>query len=406
MRAPGLVAALIAAPLHAAPWSFGDPLTVAEGGDCFHHLDGASRQHVAASAQSVALVWEDDCDGSPQVYFAEAVLGGRFGEPLKLSGGGEAFEPAVIALGTKGWLAAWEQDGGIWARLVDPAGAGEAVRWADDGARQVSLARSDDGALAAAWARDRDGGQLIEVADVEVAGRRAEPVAVKAMPAAGEHPYQGHPALVFARGGRLVLAFEDRRAGHTRLFSAYRDPGAAFLPERQLNEHRAPASGAADSEQGLGSGVMRVTLASDGDGTIHAAWLDKRNPASGYAVWGAMSDDRGATFSVNAKIQDELGDAVQQWHASIAGLASGFVAAWDDSRERWLDESEYADVYLSWTTADGWSDDFRVPGASGEGYQGNPALAVDPHGGLHLMWIDRITVNARTTLRYLHAPAD
>ena len=79
------------------------------------------------------------------------------------------------------------------------------------------------------------------------------------------------------------------------------------------------------------------------------------------------------------------------------------MAAWDDSRARWQDDDERGDVMISWTLGDGWSEDMPVPGASGEGYQGSPAIHVDAAGGLHLAWIERQQMEAPTRLRYLHA---
>ena len=192
-----------------------------------------------------------------------------------------------------------------------------------------------------------------------------------------------------------------RSAGHTRLFHAARTSAQVFTPERQLNEHSAPVQEGGEM-QGLGSGVMRVTLAANDGDTIQAIWLDKRNPTSGYAVWGAASEDGGRTFGGNAIVQDELGATVPQWHAALAAGEDTFVAAWDDIREGWGDDAESGDVLLSWHDGRRWSADLVVPGASGDGYQGSPAVALDPQGDLHLIWIERDDLSSPTRLRYLH----
>jgi hypothetical protein len=201
------------------------------------------------------------------------------------------------------------------------------------------------------------------------------------------------------------VAWEDRRAGNTRLFHSGRSTGQDFDPERQLNEHFEPAGGEREP-MGLGSGVMRVALAADGGGTVRAIWLDKRDAKSGYAVWGAISTDGGRTFGPNQVVQDELGAAVPQWHAALAGGKVGFVAAWDDTREGWDGADEPGDLLLSWNTGGGWSPDLVVPGASGEGYQGSPAIALGPDGDLHLIWIGRADLSSPTRLRYLRGDFD
>ena len=138
-------------------------------------------------------------------------------------------------------------------------------------------------------------------------------------------------------------------------------------------------------------------------GVVQTIWLDKRNPSSGYAVWGATSRDGGRNFGANEIVQDELGASVPQWHPSLTARDNLFVAAWDDTREAWSDPAEPGDVVISWRNGAGWSTDLVVPNASGEGYQGSPAVALDPHGALHLIWIERDDLSSPSTLRYTRA---
>ena len=386
----------------AAPWTFDEPLTLAaqDGRPHYHHLDGSGRRHVAAGADAVAVAWEDDRDGSPQVYVAQRRLDADgFGAHRRVSTGEEAYEPALATLGDGRWLVAWEQDGGAWARTLDSEGMGEPLMLADSGARQVTLAVSSGGRIAAVWARDRAGGQLLEALELHLEGSALVPLGqpVPVSPV-DDHPYQGHPAAAWAGDDRLVVAWEDRRAGHTRIFATWRDGQGGFAPAGQLNEHNAPPG----QDSGLGSGVMRVALAADPvTGVVRAIWLDKRNAASGYAVWGAASRDRGENFGANRIVQDEQGATVAQWHAGLAAAGGRFVAAWDDAREVWSDPDESGDLILSWHDGEAWSADLIVPGASGSGYQGAPAVALDPHGGLHLVWLERDDLTAPTRLRYL-----
>jgi len=405
MRRVGVVLAACALAMPVAvtaQWQFGDPVNVSPQTtqSHYHHLDGSARRHVAASAEQVAVVWEDDRSGSPQVYLATKRHEESTFREQRLSDGGEAYEPAVVVLPGERWLAAWEQDGGIKARVFDAAGAGPVATLLEQGGRQVSLAADDAGRVSAVWARSQRGGQQIEAIDLVIEENRiVTPAPASAVAPLEDRPYQGYPAAAFTAQGRLLVAWEDRRAGHTRLFHSWRDPGRSFAPARQLNEHFAPA----DTEQGLGTGVMRVTIAVGADGEARAIWLDKRNAASGYAVWGASSGDGGLTFGPNRIVQDDMGAAVAQWHAALSGGDSGFVAAWNDARESWANPDETGDVILSWTVDGSWSPDLVVPGASGDGYQGSPALTLDPTGGLHLVWITRPDLTAPTALRYLRA---
>jgi len=388
----------------AAPWSFGEPVTITGSGDSphYHHLDGSGRRHIAASPTEVAVVWEDDRSGSPQVYLAtKPRLAQAFPHEERLSDGREAYEPAVVALADGRWLAAWEQDGAVVARVVDGSALGPIHRLADGTSRQVSLAADGAGHIAAVWVDDRDRAQRLSAVELRIVGSlvEAETPPVQVAPVA-EQPFQGYPSVVWNNSGQMIVAWEDRRAGHTRLFHATRTSVRAFAPERQLNEHIAPAPEGREMQR-LGSGVMRVTLAANDGDSIQAIWLDKRNPTSGYAVWGAASEDGGRTFGGNVIVQDELGATVPQWHAALAGGGGAFVAAWDDTREGWGDDAESGDVLLSWRDGGRWSADWVVPGASGDGYQGSPAIALDPQGDLHLIWIERDDLSSPTHLRYL-----
>jgi len=387
----------------AAEWRFDSPveLTAKDTAAHFHHHDGAGRRHVAAGEQEVAVVWEDDHSGMPQVYMAVLAYGADApAARYRLSLGDEAYEPAVVAAGDGRWVAAWEQDGTVVARFIDGDGPGPVTPLVEKGARQVTLARDGAGRLAAAWAKSTPVGQLLEATLLRVEGRRIvladAPTRVAPLQA---HAYQAYPAATWAPGGRLVVAWEDRRAGHTRLYYSSRDPGGAFAPARQLNEHNAPPPDAGET-LALGSGVMRVMLATDTAGRLQAIWLDKRNPSSGYAVWGASSTDGGKSFGVNTIVQDELGAAVPQWHAALAGGPGGFVAVWDDTRESWGDETEPGDVILSTRVDGAWSPDLVVPVASGEGYQGSPAAALGDDGSLHLVWIEKADLSAPSRLFY------
>ena len=410
MRGALLTSALCLPPLvSASPWTFDDPVTVAGDSERphFHHLDGAGRTHVAASNVEVAVAWEDDRSGAPQVYAAVKPQSAEsFSRTEQLSDGAEAYEPAIVTIGEGRWLAAWEQDGAVVARVIKAEGLGPVQVLGAKDSRQVALACDASGRIAAVWARGQKGGWLVAAAELRVEESKIT-FAAPALPVSPvtDHPYQGYPAAARAADGRLLVAWEDRRAGHTRLFHSWREPEQPFAPARQLNQHFAP-SGNNGQSVGLGTGVMRVSLAVDDRGTARAVWLDKRDAKSGYAVWGAASDDGGRNFGPNQRVQDALGDAVAQWHASVAGGKPGFVATWDDTREEWADPNEAGDVLLSWNSGSGWSEDLLVPGASGEGYQGSPAVTIDPRGDLHLVWIERAELSSPTRLRYLRGRID
>ena len=391
----------------AASWIFSDPVEISDPALAPHyqHLDGSGRQHLAVSGDQLALVWEDDRDGVPRVYAAVKPLDAdRFPHQFPLGGGEESYEPSVVSVEAGRWLAAWEQDGRIVATLFDSGGPGETVQLSGDAGRQVTLASAGNGMATAVWGLRQGRKQVLVAGDLTIGESSLVPGEPVPVSTPGSSDYQGYPAAVLSGDGSLFVAWEDRRAGHTRIFGSRRRAGGSFETERQLNEHRAPEI----SESWLankGTGAMRVSLAATRAGELASTWLDKRSPGSGYAVWGAMSLDHGVTFGPNFLVQDSLGDAVAQWHASVRHGPAGMVAVWDDARENWSDESETGDVIISWQSAEGWSEDLLVPGASGPGYQGSPVMAMDARAQLHLVWIEKDAPNAPSRLRYLRGVA-
>ena len=262
-----------------------------------------------------------------------------------------------------GWLPGSRMVGSLPPFSI-PAVPRKPVQLSSGDGRQVTLAAGGDGAVAAVWAHREGRGQYLVAADLVVSESRVAVAHSGPISPSGSSDYQGFPAAVFAGDGHLVVTWEDRRAGHTRIYGARRNASGRFEDERQLNEHNEPDV----TESWLankGTGAMRVAVAAMPDGGLNAIWLDKRSPGSGYAVWGASGDDPGRGFGANIRVQDTLGDAVAQWHASVISGPDGFVALWDDARENWSDENETGDVFLSWRTEGGWSEDLMVPGASG-----------------------------------------
>ncbi|MEJ2344383.1 MAG: hypothetical protein P8076_12660 [Gammaproteobacteria bacterium] len=382
MRWLWLLSAVAALPVSAAGWQFSAPLAVtgpARPG-VFQHLESAGRRNLAVGADSVALVWEDNRGGAPQVYVAfKADQAKGFSAPLQVSAGREAYEPAVAAV-ADGFVVAWEQDGRVWMRRAAPGRLGPARQLDSRPSSQATLAAAADGSrLYAAWVY-RDGrARHVAVSRVRIDGGRLQPAPPRPADARAPHYDQLYPSVAVSPDS-VTVAWEDRREGHTRLYFTYAETGGDFAPLHPLNALLRPRS----RVFGRGTGVTRVALDANARGRVAAVWMDKRHFRGGYDVYAAVSDDGGRHFGPNELAQDMFGDNNPQWHPAVAVAPSGLVvAAWDDPRDG------TPDVWLSWRNAGGWSDDLAVPGASGPGAQRSPVLAFDPAGRLHIAWVAR-----------------
>jgi hypothetical protein len=376
----------------AMPWDFTPPVDVAEAKPgVFHQLDSSGRQHLAFAGTTLALTWADNRSGASQVYAAfTATAKTTFRDARQLSDGRDATEPVVLALGSDGFLFAWTQDGAVWLRAVRAQRWGSALKLAQHGA-QASLAALDGERALVAWREQRDGRGQIRLTSVRLeAGAKIVPSATAPVMVEGSPADQSYPVVAWS-GERGVVVWEDRRRGHNVLFMRRFDRTLKFLESTILNDQ--PLS--AVTQPGKGIGVMRAVLRPFGRGGIVAVWLDKRTLAVGYDVYGALWAPGAPGFGPNEKVQDDFGDKITQWHATVAANAKGaIVAAWDDDRD------ETSDLWLTWRGASGWAENQAVPVASGTGEQTAPALWLDEAGRLHLLWIDRASPEAPTRLRY------
>jgi hypothetical protein len=375
-------------------------VTGAAGEGVFHHLESAGRRNLAASDTLVGVAWEDERDGTPRIYLARKGLAApAFGEEVRVSGPGEAFEPSLAALPGDRFALAWEEDGQVQARLVGPAGPGPLLRLGGAG-DQAHLAPAG-GDLVALWAEREGPFGRIRMARLGagdgLALRLRGGCPVDPSPPAADQLYPAAGVV----DGRVVAAWEDRRPGHTIIMAAASEPLAAAgagcrfgAPRRISDDPPGP-----QMPYGKGHGVSRVAVGAYGAQGLLAAWADKRHFRHGYDIYGAdYAPGRG--FGPNERIQDDFGELARQWHAAVAGHPGGrLVVAWDDDREG------TADLMLSWREAGGWSDDAPVPGASGPGEQAHPAVALDAAGNLHLAWVEREAPDGATRLRYLFGRA-
>ncbi len=227
---------------------------------------------------------------------------------------------------------------------------------------QVSLDASD-GDLVAVWADRQTGvgrimtarlgrdGALGLTVKARCPADTADPVADQLVPTAAQV------------GDRLVVAWEDRRPGHTIIMATASAPGqpCRFDPPVRISEDP-PGP---ELPFGAGHGVARVAVAPYGADRLLAAWEDKRNFRHGYDVYAAHFGPSG--FGPNERVQDDFGELSAQWHVSAAGHPDGtLVVAWTDEREG------QGDILLSWYADGTWSEDLPLPGASGPEEQGHP----------------------------------
>lgn len=375
------------------PWEFESPIAVSpeasEG--IFHHLDASGRRHVASHHGSIVVVWEDNSEGSPAVYAAIMPVAGLDFTRVRISGRGEAFEPVVTSVGEDAFIIGWEEDGAVWTRLLRGTTPGEPLMLAED-AGQLCLETGPSGRdVYAVWSQRRQHYHHIRSGRIALA--RGVPLLQETRWVDDHHggADQSHPVAVYHQGlDALLVVWEDRRFRNTVLMSAAGTPAGRFSIPMQVNELGPPRA----ADYGRGTGVARAAAAAHDDHVV-AVWADKRHFRFGYDIYAAVARYSGR-FGDNGLVQDGFAEGFEQWHASISSGGGRLAVAWDDDRDG------TSDVWLSWQTPSGWSDDLAVPGAAGPGNDSHPALALDRAGELHLVWTTRAAPDAPTRLWYLH----
>ena len=376
--AAALLLALLASTPAWAQWHFDKAVDVAGPVKAFHHLSASGRKSLAVSGQLVALTWEDDHTGTPRCYLA---LKGP-NEPAFITrelGEGECYDPAVTALDSGRFAAIWEDTRGVSAARIDASGIGPALRLAESGGHG-NLAWHSKSGLWAAWSPPEGRFRRIQLARIDLDTDKPRLIETQPADPSPAKDDQMYPVLINIASG-LALAWEDRRHGHTVIYSSRLESDAWNVPFRISQNPTGKAQG---TDLGRGTGAMRPSLAAYGDNNIAAVWLDKRDFLSGYDVYAALSTDGGKTYGKNQKAQDSFGDTYAQWHASAAGNRKGdLVIAWDDDRDG------TSDIWLTWLTPNGFAENVSPAVAAGSGNQNDPVLALDEVGNLHLAWIER-----------------
>ncbi|MGD8526805.1 MAG: hypothetical protein PVJ63_11190 [Thioalkalispiraceae bacterium] len=384
----------LALPVYAQYYQFAGAIevTLSKPGT-FHHLDGSGRKNIAVSDKQVAVVWEDNRTGTPQVYTAfKALDATQFDDSLRLSQPQhEAYEPTLLAVDNDTFLYAWEANQHAWLTTVSHNKPGPVQQLDKQHSTQVSLTRTREGKIYAAWIQHTKQQQQVMLSEISFKDsqlRIAKPVLVDTL---SRQRHQSYPSLVAVDNG-LVIGWEDRQHGHTRIYTSYSADGKQFAPKQLLNDFTPPPN----PEYGRGTGATRVALASGTRQRVVATWMDKRNFLGGYDIYAALSNNAGKSFGADEKAQDMLGENLPQWHPAIAIDSRNRVfVAWDDPRDG------SPDIWYSLRDAQGWSDDEILGPASGAKAQTNPSLCFDQHDRLHVVWLHQ-TDNG-TELRYSHS---
>jgi hypothetical protein len=347
----------------------------------FIHLDSGGRRLIATSDDTAAVVWEDNHSGQPTIYIAYLMPESRQFTPAQIiSGKAAAYEPVIVGLEGKRFLVGWEESDRVWLRVMDPGKEDtKSIPATKISSRHISVAAMPNGKTAAVWVTIKGKSYTIQYSSLQIKGQHitlAKPVPVDN---SKDRKAQLYPVVELTKQGSVV-AWEDRRQGVTRIFSAFAPQHKSFDHYQFVNEF----TPSPNPDLGRGTGSMRAALASDKNNIVTAVWMDKRNWRSGYDVFADISTDGGKTFNKDEIVQDMFAENVPQWHATITMHSQKNIVAvaWDDTR------NDNPDIFYSLRVNNEWSEDYELPGAAESGAQTHPSIVFDDRGILHAIWLD------------------
>ena len=376
-----------------AEWEFREKIAITGevAKRIYHHLEGAGRKHIAVSGSRVAVLWEDNSSGEPQIYLAlKNSADSSFAPPLKVSTGEEAYEPAISSSPDGQFVLVWEQDGAIYLNTHNGLTLGKPLKLSSSSLASQSSVETGNGEIYVVWRELLGRTWSLQVA--RLTGTQKQGIKLLSInPVESENIYTPvlYPTLASNEYG-LYVAWEDRAAGHTRLkYSFSSDQAKSFIEPLYLNEFNSNRN-----KYDKGSGVTRVSIASFGEGEIVSAWMDKRLVGKGYGIFSSFGSD--GSFDLNEKIHGPIGDKLSHYNPATTGNSSGaMVVVWDDYR------TGNSDIWAATFDEDGeWGENFSPATASGSGEQSHASIALDELGGIHLVWVERENLLAPTRLWY------
>ncbi len=360
---------------------------------------------VAAQGKLVYAVWHETRDGIDNVYLAVSRNHGKhFHKPVRVSdnapGTVSELHPSVAAragavvVAWQEFAAARDDDRGrVMLARFDWRGhklGGDArVDDTDEGGKWLPQVALDGAVPVVAWIDERDRGpQQLPLEHVYSArgttgggfGPNVRVDAGAPVPLSAHLDNKWSPAIA-AAGGRVFVAWSDFRNYNWDIFSARSDDGG----------HTFAANVRIDDFQGFERVNERASLAVDPSGRVHAAWTDLRAREPDTNIFYASSDNAGASFSPNRRLDDsnagfdpDRDTPTNQWHPGLVAAGGRLFAVWQDNR---LGNN---DIFFT-SSADGgasFAPSERVDDTgAGQSEQSRPSLAWGD-GLCHAVWQD------------------
>ncbi len=365
---------------------------------------------IAVRGKRVFVTWHEESGGLPNVFLAVSSDGGAsFGPPVRVSdnpaGTVAELHPAIATRGRR-VAVVWQE---FQQGRNDDAGRIRLAYFDARGRKRGNDVRVDDHPTSGKWlpaiavSGSRPVVAWIDERDAGPEGQPFEHVyAARALPGGTAFA----PAVRVDAGDPVPLATHQDNKWAPTIAAAGRRVWIGWSDFRNYNwdvflarsDDRGATFGAnvrVDDFPDFERVHERPALAASRDGIVHAVWTDLRAREADTNVFYARSADLGATFSANRQVDDsrvgfdpDVDTPTNQWHPALALDRTRLFVAWQDDR---LGNN---DVFFT-TSTDG-GDSFaaaeRVDDTgTGTSAQTRPSLAIGGRGGrrrCYVAWED------------------
>lgn len=333
-------------------------------------------------AGQIGVVWVDDRDGGPDVWFNRSLDLGKSWMPaaVKLNRGlnSKVWNP-TIACNEKGVYVAWEDDrdgelqnhniyfnrstdgGETWAE-------NDVLLELDDEGRSFSQGPTIESAgddLYVVWYDNLNGAADIMCAASDDNGKTwREPIRVDSDEPAGI-AFSGSPQVTATANGNVYVVWEDTRNGNSDIYFARSDnAGNSFRPDTRLD-------GGDEAGQNFSFSPM---IAADGD-NVYVVWHDARNGA-GRDVFMNYSGNAGADwFNTAVRVEQDAPAFGNSIFPQVAVVGSVGTVAWADQRN-----SPYDIYYRQFDAGEPTMEEARVDLGSEMGFANSTDVVVSTNG--------------------------
>lgn len=345
------------------------------------------------AAGNTYAVWRDERNGDSDIYFAYRPTGGAWGPNVRVNDDvGTAWQgfPALAVDDAGNAYVIWQDerngDPDIYFAYRPSGGTwGPNVRVNDDTGvtRQEYPDIAVDGAgnAYAIW----DDWRNSLLADIYFAYRPAggdwRPNVLVGDDTRGAE--QKHPAIAVDRLGNAYVVWHDYRDAHWDIYFAYRPAGGHWGSNVRVNDDTDMAD------------QFYPDIGVDDAGNAYAVWIDKRansrcNVPCEFDIYFAYRP-AGGQWGTDVRVND-IALAAGSWsYPAIAVNGDGNAyAVWADWRNHTPDDSwSNPDIYFAYRPAGGnWRSNIRMNDDTGTARQGTPGIAVDGAGNAYIAWED------------------